>query len=202
MLSPAHAVAAGSTVARRSRQQALRIRPSLFGRSRQSVGCQTRSCPKVRAACDDGVVVSTALHTGGGRSLGSFSCVMVGRAMMLCSRPSVCNELKMVAWRHELAVRRRQVSRPRVVRSCPRRAGWSPGAVGAQDEQLPHGAARPARARQQATIPGSASWSPRACAMRVRRRRRVCPALCRGLRLHVQRHARGGIRRTPRCAGR
>jgi hypothetical protein len=60
-------------------------------------------------------VVSLALSMRGGLVLGSLLYVMCGRLMalvLLCFRSSECNELEIVVLRHEIAVLRRQVSRP------------------------------------------------------------------------------------------
>jgi len=60
-------------------------------------------------------VVSLALSMRGGLVLGSLLYVMCGRVMtlvLLCFRSSECNELEIVVLRHEIAVLRRQVSRP------------------------------------------------------------------------------------------
>jgi putative transposase len=60
-------------------------------------------------------VVSLALSVRGGLVLGSLLYVMCGRLMalvLLCFRSSECNELEIGVLRHEIAVLRRQVSRP------------------------------------------------------------------------------------------
>jgi hypothetical protein len=71
--------------------------------------------------------------------LASFVYVMFGRVMafvLLCFRSSDFKELEIVVLRHELAVLRRQVSRPALRpadrASWPRRAGYFPGRSGAR----------------------------------------------------------------------